>query len=293
MGIKNFTYKKKENPYSNLSRDNLLNSYKSDIWSTLGNSEKMQLLQATGNLYANEIGLKSKLLYVQENNKQYYGRYSLNGTISINLELCSNPYQALNTLIHETNHAYQMQCVQDYNGKYSSGERCILKAQVYGYESSGKEYFRQSLEIDSNNAGADYLMKERERFHDDIAYTEYLKERACYFENVIADGRQNKGECMALELYQVERAVTAGKISTAEKEAAVNCIGSEENSIKEQCVSLGEELIHQREMLTMEMALATEKKDSMEQDDGLDEYSSEEYRTSTINMEYNDYNMGY
>lgn len=235
---------KPRNPYAEMSKDELLGCFRSNKWETLSNPEKVQLLQATGDMYAKEHGILKPPFFAQEKNGERYGGYNSRGNqIKINLEKCSNPYEALDTVAHEENHAYQCQCIKYENGKYSEQERALIKAENgSAYVSFGITYHRQSIEADSNNAGAGYTLSERSRFQDDPAYREYLRGRAGYFEIVGNDYEKQRLACDNSELNQVSISFSNGEISKEERNSAEECIYSNSNSIKEESSSLRREI---------------------------------------------------
>lgn len=235
---------KPRNPYAEMSKDELLGCFRSNKWETLRQSEKVQLLQAAGDMYAKEHGILKPPFFTQEKNSERYGGYNNRGNqIKINLKKCSNPYEALDTVAHEENHAYQCQCIKYENGKYSEQERALIKAENgSAYVSFGITYHRQSIEADSNNAGANYTLSERSRFQDDPAYREYLRGRAGYFAIVGNDYEKQRLACDNSELNQVSISFSNGEISKEEKNSAEECIYSNSNSVKEESSSLRMEI---------------------------------------------------
>lgn len=231
------------NPYLGKSKDELLDMYTPEVWDQLDNSEKLNLLAATGEVYSAEHGIDNPPVFEEETDATLCGGYTgCTNTVSVNLEVCDNPYEALDTVAHEVNHAYQKQSIEKGNGTYSEKERALMKAERAAYRSWGPAYDRQSLEQDSNNAGAKYVLESKDKFKSKAAFQDYLRSREEYFSQVAADYMSNYREHCASEMKQVEDAYARGLISMDERDQAISCIVDQENSVKEEMLNMQEEI---------------------------------------------------
>ena len=133
-------------------------------WSSLTEQEKLGLLQELGNSYAESVNIYNPPTFVSETDPALYGGYNYGtNVVSVNLDLCDNPYEAMDTVIHEEKHAIHGQAV-DLNSQYSNGERALIKAQIGpAYYSSGDGYNVQNIEMDSNNVAAEFVIRDARR----------------------------------------------------------------------------------------------------------------------------------
>ncbi len=227
-------------PYKGLSKSELLDRFNSENWSQLDGQGKLQMLRAVGKIYAEENGIKDPPHIVEDYGDRYGGYNDWNNQIRISLDKCSNPYEALDTIAHEENHAYQAQCIKEGQG-YTPEERALLKSENgSAYRTGTAAYGRQSLEIDSNNAGAKFLLQEQGRFQKDPAYAEYMSGRVAYFNNMADDYKNNREACDESESRQISEAFSRWKIDGDERQLAENCLQDGHNYIKEEALGFSE-----------------------------------------------------
>ncbi len=228
------------NPYEGLSKSELLDRFNSENWGQLDGQGKLQMLRAVGKIYAEENGIKDPPYIVEEHGDRYGGYNDWNNQIRISLDKCSNPYEALDTIAHEENHAYQAQCIKEGQG-YTLEERALLKSESgSAYRTGAVAYGRQSLEIDSNNAGVKFLLQEQGRFQKDPAYAEYMSGRVVYFNNMANDYKNNREACDESESRQISEAFSRWEIDGDERQLAENCLQDGHNYIKEEALVFSE-----------------------------------------------------
>jgi len=165
-------------------RDEILDRYRSSSWESMYDEDKLAVLQDTENMIAEEHGRAPCVVRPTSNDEVYGFCDSSQGYIAVNLSNCQNPYEALDTLVHEDNHIQQ-----DYNFEHGTGYDAaamgIMKSEKSYYQSNGNAYDAQNLEMDSNNAAASYLIGEEERYADDPAYADYIQSRGNHYQNVV------------------------------------------------------------------------------------------------------------
>lgn len=226
-----------ENPYMYMSQDELMRQFQSGTWDKISKEQKLELLEEVGSRYAAYIGVYEKPAFGEEANPCLYGGYCKGvNVVMINLSHAENPYQTLDTVAHEVNHAYQIQCIRlGDNTKYSEQELALLKAEDATYIQDGEGYSRQSLEVDSNNAGFRYVMQYKELFLEDKAFQDYLNNRREYFNSINQDYDIFRENCNISEYRQILGAYTTGHISDDEMLLAEDCILEGNNSIRAEC----------------------------------------------------------
>lgn len=194
-----------------------LNAFQSDSWNGLSNEEKKQLLKDFEWDYAQSIQLKAIPTIKEINSTNLYGGYSPKvNCITINLSKLDNPYEALDTIVHEVNHAYQCQCISEKK-MYSEGERAIMHAEFQEYRNSGVEYDLQMVEMDSNNHAAEFIICQcSEKMANDPAYYEYLVSRNEHFTGLNTYIDNNLDCYQNLAQAQLLDAVSDGFISNQE-----------------------------------------------------------------------------
>ncbi len=221
-----------------------INQFRSENWNELSSKEKIQLLQSFGNNRSDEIGLLNIPTIVEEtrHNDVYGIHYYSTNTITVNLDNCSNPYQAMDTVVHEINHAYQHQCISTGQG-YSEGERALMHAQIGpAYCDAGPGYDVQTLELDSNNVAAKYVIENCSDMKDDPMFYSYVADRVEHFDHVNDVLDFKKGFCDALETEQVNIAYTYDVLSYEERENALSYIANNEFDARLECDEIKEQL---------------------------------------------------
>lgn len=229
---------------NNESKSFEFEQFRSNNWNELSSKEKIQLLQDFGNIRSDEIGLSNFPTIVEEKrHDNVYGiHYYATNTITVNLDNCSNPYQAMDTVVHEINHAYQHQCISTGTG-YSEGERALMHAQIGpAYCDVGPGYDIQTIELDSNNAAANYVIENCSNMKDDPMFYAYVSDRVEHFDNVNDVLDFKKGFCDTLEADQVNIAYTYDVLSYDERNAALNYIAQNEFDARLECAEIKEKM---------------------------------------------------
>ncbi|MBQ1342150.1 MAG: hypothetical protein IIY33_06665 [Erysipelotrichaceae bacterium] len=176
------SYSSQENEYSSLSDSELRSFFSSEKWPSDVN-ERRKILSEVSNRYCTSRGLDGSAKIMLTDSADYYGAYS-KGRICLSTRYMDNPYQALDTVIHETNHF-----CQDKGIGYNDYEKVLLKAELsrtgYGkYEDDEDYYDVQDVEMDSNNAAFEYVTSFHEEFKNDPRYQEYLEDRYDHFNGI-------------------------------------------------------------------------------------------------------------
>ena len=191
--------------YWTYSNDELLNCF-SNGWADLKNPQREALLQEVSARYASAHGISIPLVRLDETmSSDLLGGYA-NGKIDLNPAGLNNPYEALDTVIHETNHHIQNQNAASHTG--STEDRLALftcEGAAGGYgKGEGSEdeetyYNLQALEADSNNAGFACLAENFDRFQSDPKYLEYLQGREEHFKTMKDDYEKNPAKWQGME----------------------------------------------------------------------------------------------
>lgn len=260
------TYWYGDNRYENLTDDELVECFKPHEWEQICKSEEEMLkaLRELGNRYAKEQGIDEMPSMVKETDPSLCGGYyAVGNVIKINLEVAAeNPIGAMDTVAHEENHAFQIQCIKQENGKYTEGERALLKAQNEAYIRNGPEYWSQSLEADSNNAGLRFVLQHKDKFLNFPEFDTYIKERSSYYHNVV-DCYEESPESITLSEYvQILKAQSWGGITQEEADNARKCLQEGNNSIRLEGIELRDQV--------REIQYKLEQQNAYQQDDGLD-----------------------
>lgn len=179
--------------YSAYSKGDLLNCFFSNDWAEMDDPQREALLQAVSADYAKEHGVSVPPVHLDSTMPaDKLGGYG-GGKITLNPAGLSNPYEALDTIIHETNHHVQAQNVASHSGNTEDNLAlfaCERAKNGYGNGEGNADdenyYIMQALEADSNNAGFAVLSANAnyERFKSDPKYREYLKGREQHFEKM-------------------------------------------------------------------------------------------------------------
>lgn len=181
---------KQEVDYSSYSKDQLLDSFKSDNWEKLDEENRIAVIQEIENRNASEQG-RTAATVVSANDGNLYGSYnSTNNQLKINVSDFSS-YEVLDTYVHESNHAHQAHCVENGAG-YDDHTLSMMEAEMardergslYNYATTSPEYDMQCNELDSNNRAASFMLEQRERYENDPSYRAYIEERANHFNQV-------------------------------------------------------------------------------------------------------------
>lgn len=176
--------------YSQFTRDQLLDSFKSDNWNQMKENERIGIIQELENRTATKQG-REPATVVSSSKITSYGSYnSTTNQININVNNFSS-YETLDTYAHESNHAYQTYCVNNGIG-YDEYTRNMMEVEtardqngnLYNYARTSPQYDMQCNELDSNNKAASFVVGEKDRYSNDPAYKDYIAERDSHFKDV-------------------------------------------------------------------------------------------------------------
>lgn len=177
--------------YSHLSNDELLDSFKTENWKKLEiEGQKIGIIQEYENRCAYVQGREAAEI-VSLNDNGLYGSYnSLNNQIKIDVTNVSS-YEALDSYIHESNHAYQSYCIDHVQG-YDAHTFSMMQAEfardgngnLYNYSNDNIGYDMQCSELDSNNKAAVFMMAQKERYANDVEYQKYVENRVQHYAKV-------------------------------------------------------------------------------------------------------------
>ncbi len=222
-----------------------IEAFRSDNWDKMSDQEKIESLQAFSDDYAAEIGLSNPPAVVTETDTRLYGGYVSNtNQLKVNLTACSNPYEAIDTVVHEDNHAYQAAAIDSAltsRSRYSSGDTAVLKAENgVAYASSGTAYDTQSIELDSNVVAVKYVSEHCSAMRDDPSYYDYMSGRNAHFQKVNAIISQDSKLVDAQEAAQISKAYSAGELTAEEANLASETIAHGNTSFRQGGISAGQ-----------------------------------------------------
>jgi len=200
--------------YSGLTDDQLLDSFRSDNWEGLSDTDKIAVIQELEYRSAAMQG-RTPAKVLPLNNIDYYGQYvDVYNNIYINVSNSSS-YEALDTYFHESNHAYQIHCISTGEGydEYTLAMFAVETARdgrgvLYNYTEERSLYIMQCTEMDCNSVAFKAMHSLNARYADDPEYAAYVSKRAVCFKDITtkvdskADVRasmQNRQALAALE----------------------------------------------------------------------------------------------
>ena len=176
-----------------------LDAFNKDNWSNASYQERMDAYQALEHHMAKEQGRAERQIVFEDFSKTnpdspgavgYYTGYDdklhmdtgyLNGT--------KNPYDGMDTVIHEGRHAYQNDCINGFaepDSKMAPNLHGIKENDIYGnYHDSGNDYFLQPLEYDAHTYASDTMSNPefQEHFKNDENYDKYCQAQKAYIDN--------------------------------------------------------------------------------------------------------------
>ena len=205
--------------YSGYSDEEILDFFKSENWNVLDDKHRVAIIQEMENRNASEQG-RSPATVVSLDSDDCYGQYNnLSNKLEVDVTNVSS-YEVLDTYVHESNHAYQYYCINN-KGKFNEETIDMIQAELardengnlYNYARSSPAYDIQCNELDSNNAAAEFMLAQRERYQNDSEYREYINERANHFANVNDSLIKNKEQRVAMQTDQTNIAYIRGDIS--------------------------------------------------------------------------------
>ncbi len=207
--------------FSGYSQDQLLDQFRSENWKNYSDKEKQGILQEFENRNAAAQGREPSEVYILGENGPL-GSYNAEKN-RIGIALDASSYEALDSIVHEGNHAYQEHCIK--NGLYDNDPTGKMievesarddKGNMYNYRDSFPEYNMQVNELDSNNKAAEFMLSQADRYGDDPEYEKYLADRQYHFSRVNEDLDQKKELRDDMQSDQIDAALEHGDISQAE-----------------------------------------------------------------------------
>lgn len=226
--------------YSQLSNEELLNQFKSENWELIQtNKEKISLLQEVENRNAILNG-RSPATVKEISDPSLLGSYNAYyHTISIRLD--DNPYENLDSIIHEgqhANHAYSTTNIT----QISKEEKMMIDIERYPSIDSSKSFYAYyqeanhqdlyniySSELNTNNTAFSFLKNQENRYGDDEKYKEYIRERNDHYNhvyndlNLFSDAKKNA----ILETTQVN--YDRGSLSQEQYQSIVQHVSHQQN----------------------------------------------------------------
>ena len=222
-----------------------MDAFTSENWEKMDDDEKIESMQQLSDEYSAEIGLSNPPTVVPETGNNYGGYVESSNQVKVNLEKCSNPYEAVDTVIHEDTHAYQAEAINSEllsDSRYSDADLAVLKSQNYSaYANDGLGYDVQSLEMDANSTAFQYVSEHCSYMKDDPAYFQYLSDRDQHFQYVNSSLSDKVDEVNALETAQVNKAYYNGETSVEERELATQTIKDGNTTFRGATNDAGEE----------------------------------------------------
>lgn len=218
--------------FSAYSQDQLLDQFKSENWQNYSNKEKHGILQEFENRNAAAQGREPAEVYILEENGPL-GKYNAEKN-KIGIALDTSPYESLDSIVHEGNHAYQEHCIK--NGSYGNDPTGKMievesvrddKGNMYNYRDSFPEYDMLVNELNSNNEAAEFMLSQADRYGDDPEYQKYLAGRQYHFSRVNEDLDQEKELRGDMQNDQIDAALEHGDISQEEHDQLSECINDE------------------------------------------------------------------
>ena len=197
-----------------------MEAFRSDNWEKMDDDEKIESMQQLSDEYSAEIGLSNPPTVVPETGNNYGGYVESSNQVKVNIENCSNPYEAVDTVIHEDTHAYQAEAINSEllnESRYSDADLAVLKSQNgCAYANAGLGYDVQSLEMDANSTAFQYVSEHCSGMENDPSYFEYISGRDQHFQYVNSSLSEKVDEVNALETAQADKAYISGETSEEE-----------------------------------------------------------------------------
>lgn len=218
-GSNNNSEQNETKDYSQYTRDQLLDSFKSDNWGQMKEADKIGVIQEFENRNAAEQG-REPAQVVSSSKVTSYGSYnSAYNQLNINVNDFSS-YETLDTFAHESNHAYQTYCVNNGIG-YDEYTRNMMEVEtardqngnLYNYARTSPQYDMQCNELDSNNKAASFVIGEKERYSNDQAFKDYVAERDSHFKDVNTALDNYQGMRTSMQNSQAYTSYVRGDIS--------------------------------------------------------------------------------
>ncbi|MBQ7906732.1 MAG: hypothetical protein IJ309_02020 [Clostridia bacterium] len=223
--------------YSTLTDRELSLKLRSENWSELSKSQRIEVFQEMENRNASATGRPAAKV-VSYNSGEAYGYYTAgNNKIHVNVNDApdNNSYQMLHTYYHERQHSVQayspnsldphtasMSKVEDldknYNGSFNSSVDL----------SNRHHYDMLTCEMDSNNVATQGVLDNRELYRTDPEYQKFLTDQHQHFEKV-----NDTNQMLNYERYERQKEMvnnsshaifSSSKITNEEKEQLTSTI---------------------------------------------------------------------
>lgn len=221
-------------PYKDYSDEKLYSCFKSENWpEDIKDRQKLLKEVAYRQCEERNCGQYPKITFGQ-GEPEDCGWYN-DGKIWLNNVRLDDPYEALDSVCHETNHHIQDQSLTNDNiTDYSEEEKALIHAEMgpgYTPYREGPDYYEnQGLELDSNNYGFEAVTKHHELFKDDPAYSDYLDRRQDFFDRRQEFYEDTDSHAEESEKAHIDRA--AGSIDADELQTAKDYVSSEDNRFR-------------------------------------------------------------
>lgn len=284
----NSSEEKEQIDYSSFSNDQLLDQFKTENWSKLEESDRIDVIQEMENRNAAQQG-REPAEVVSLSRVTSYGSYnSMNNQMNVNVNNFSS-YETLDTFVHESNHAYQAHCVENGVG-YDEYTRNMMEVEsmrdengtLYNYARTSPQYDMQCNELDSNNRAAEFLISESDRYKTDQEYKDYIAERDGHFKDVNYALDNYQGIRTSMQNDQAYTSYARGDISQEQYDnlsAGINDSNYVDSTVTESH-SLGESLSDLNAELNysndMDNEASIDADTSTTTDDGIDNGESED-----------------
>lgn len=238
------------NPYSHFSDNELIACFHEN---TFPESDKLRqdLLQEMCNRYCDARGVDNypqvSIRYDMDDNN--LGGYTYDA-IELNGNYLDNPFETLDTIIHETNH----HCQKEEKG-YTPDEISVIRAEMteagYSQDNDSKAYYEaQGLELDSNNKAFEFVSSYHDEFKNEPRYQEYLNGREAYFNRQADKFINDRDNWNKQEKDHVTAAYQAGEISGYDYSTAISALDYETAGFRAEAIgnaSLAQQLNHENE----------------------------------------------
>lgn len=211
--------------YSTYSDRQLAECFLPQNWSAegFGDRQKEALLQEVNNRFATAHHLPAVPVQVRSDmNPNDMGAYDpVSRSIELNPKYLDNPFEALDSVTHESQHY-----VDDMNVRNGTGDTpenlavyaCENSSGGYGQPPEGDKetnpawqatcnyYNAQALEAHANNAGFAAVASHHDLYKNCPEYSKYLEDRAKYFDNVKGSLTSDPEKWNALEQAHIRNA---------------------------------------------------------------------------------------
>lgn len=284
----NSSEEKEQIDYSSFSDDQLLDQFKTENWSKLEESDRIDVIQEMENRNAAQQG-REPAEVVSSSRVTSYGSYnSMNNQMNVNVNNFSS-YETLDTFVHESNHAYQAHCVENGVG-YDEYTRNMMEVEsmrdengaLYNYARTSPQYDMQCNELDSNNKAVEFLISESDRYKTDQEYKDYIAERDGHFKDVNYALDNYQGMRTSMQNDQAYTSYVRGDISQEQYDnlsAGINDSNYVDSTVTESH-SLGDSLSDLNAELNysndMDSEASIDADTSTTTDDGIDNGESED-----------------